>query len=84
MITEGKYQDSIPKWCYYQTVEQHKECLMLCWGLVAHIEEGKTITRDYCSSCEFYRGQGDCPHNEGNIGSHCNRCGEDIFNGHGD
>ena len=26
----------------------------------------------------------DCPHNEGNIGTHCIRCGEDIFNGHGD
>ena len=54
-MNEEEYNKAIPPWCYYQTVEQNKEQLMLCWGLVAHIKDKEEIPRDYCKLCEFYR-----------------------------
>jgi hypothetical protein len=44
-----EYQDRIPEWCYYQTVEQHMECLMLCWRLAKG-----PMTEEDCKSCDNY------------------------------
>ena len=56
-MTEEEYQEKIPSWCHYQTVEQHVECLMLCWGITG----GFVSLKDsgYCESCDLYRNKGD-------------------------
>lgn len=56
-ITEADYQAAIPAGCYYQTVDEHVECLMLCWGLMAALKEGRKMN---CGSCEMnVRGKGE-------------------------
>lgn len=49
-VSEDDYQAAIPKHCFYQTVEEHMEGLMLCWGLLASIEGGYTMN---CGNCEM-------------------------------
>ena len=63
--TEEDYQKAIPPWCYYQTVEEHKEHLLLCWGLLAGLKWKRRMGNklievegeDCCRGCEFYRPQ---------------------------
>jgi hypothetical protein len=45
--TEAEYAAAIPKCCSRQTLEQHVD-MMLCWGLVAAIRNGRTMD---CSCC---------------------------------
>jgi hypothetical protein len=49
-VSPEQYQAAIPKHCFYQTVEEHQDCLMLCWGLVASIKEGYEMN---CGSCDL-------------------------------
>ncbi len=49
-MTEQEYQVAIPKHCFYQTVQEHIDCLMLCWGLAASIK-GKYEMK--CCNCEL-------------------------------
>ncbi len=53
--TEKDYQKLIPPWCFYDTVEQHKNHLMLCWGITS----GRVKPDDdsHCKGCEFYKRQ---------------------------
>jgi len=39
-ITEKFYEENIPKCCKLKTAKEHKEQLMLCWGLVYDLENG--------------------------------------------
>lgn len=39
-ITEEYYETHIPKCCKLKTVKEHKEQLMICWGLVKDLENG--------------------------------------------
>ena len=49
-VTQELYAASIPKCCLYQTMEQHVEHLMLCWGLSSSI---KNDTPMDCGFCEL-------------------------------
>jgi len=49
-MNEQEYQSSIPKHCFYQTVQEHMDCLMLCWGLAASIK-GRYEMK--CGNCEL-------------------------------
>ena len=49
-ITEELYTASIPKCCEFQTLQEHKDNLMLCWGLTASIEKGKSMN---CTNCDL-------------------------------
>ena len=44
-ITKKYYEKHIPKCCRLKTYKEHAEQLMLCWGLVRDLEEGKNQTR---------------------------------------
>jgi uncharacterized cysteine cluster protein YcgN (CxxCxxCC family) len=46
-VTEALYEASIPEECSYRTLKDHLE-MMLCWGLVSSIEQGKKMN---CGSC---------------------------------
>ena len=48
-VTEELYKANIPDCCQFRTFEEHME-IMLCWGLVSSIEQGKTQN---CSFCDF-------------------------------
>jgi len=54
-ITQAEYEAAIPRWCGYQTIEEHLD-MMLCWSLVRHVEDGKPKSRASCRGCELYRG----------------------------
>lgn len=47
-ITEAQYAAAIPACCEYQTFEEHRDGLMLCWGLVSAIERGLPMNCDRC------------------------------------
>lgn len=47
---EAEYQAAIPACCQYQTVQEHVEDLMLCWGLCAAIRAGKPMD---CTGCDL-------------------------------
>lgn len=50
VVSEADYLAAIPKHCFYQTVEEHVECLMLCWGLLASVKSGYAMN---CGDCEI-------------------------------
>lgn len=52
-ITEKYYAKHIPKCCRLKTVKEHKEFLMLCWGLVKDLENGIKV-RKCGKECEFH------------------------------
>lgn len=49
-ITEELYAANIPKECFYQTIEQHKEELMLCYRLCKSLKEEEPMS---CTGCEL-------------------------------
>lgn len=51
-MTEEEYQKMIPKHCLYQTVEQHREEMMYCWG-ISHGFITTETEKEYCKDCEF-------------------------------
>jgi len=48
-VTRELYAACIPSCCVYRTIDEH-ESIMLCWGLVASVEQGKKMN---CSTCDF-------------------------------
>lgn len=46
---EADYQAAIPACCEFQTTQEHIDHLMLCWGLVVAIEQGRSMD---CSGCD--------------------------------
>lgn len=55
-VTEEIYAAHIPACCHYQGMRAHVEQLMMCWGLMAALEAGKTME---CRGCELAtRGHG--------------------------
>lgn len=44
------YQAAIPGCCEFQTVEEHAQVLMLCWGLLAAMNNNEKMD---CSGCEY-------------------------------
>lgn len=53
--TEGEYAAAIPKWCTYQTLEEHMNYLLLCWSLVHIVKDGKSCPRENCINCDLYK-----------------------------
>lgn len=49
-FTEAEYQAAIPACCEYQTLQEHMDSLMLCWGLAAAIRAGRPMD---CSGCDL-------------------------------
>jgi hypothetical protein len=49
-FNEEQYQAAIPACCAYQTVEEHCNELMLCWGLAAAVRAGKSMD---CRGCDI-------------------------------
>jgi len=48
-MDEEEYQKRIPPWCYYQTIQQHMDNLMLCWSLAK-----KPMIEKECRGCDMY------------------------------
>jgi hypothetical protein len=48
-ITEADYTAGIPKCCSRQTYQEHAN-MLLCWGLVCALEQGKKMD---CSGCDL-------------------------------
>ena len=48
---EEKYQAAIPKCCEFQTLEEHVEILMLCWGLAHQVRTAGPAMN--CGICEY-------------------------------
>ena len=63
-MTDQEYRNAIPPWCYFQTLDQHREHLGFCWGIMGGLKKkvrrgGKIVEiegEEYCKPCEFYRG----------------------------
>jgi hypothetical protein len=55
-LTPEQYEAAIPRWCTYQTVQEHIEKLMLCWALVRYAERGEAKPERTCISCDLYVG----------------------------
>lgn len=51
-FTEEEYQKMIPKHCLYQTVDEHREQMMYCWGISYGFITADT-EKEYCKDCEF-------------------------------
>jgi len=52
-ITEEFYEKHIPKCCKLKTVKEHKEQLMLCWGLLHDLENG-VFAKECGRECEYH------------------------------
>jgi hypothetical protein len=50
IVSSEVYQAAIPKHCFYQTVDEHAEELMLCWGLLMSIKGGYEMN---CGQCDL-------------------------------
>lgn len=49
-VTAEQYQAAIPACCELETVDEHVECLMLCWGLLSAIENKQKME---CEGCVY-------------------------------
>jgi hypothetical protein len=49
---EARYAAAIPTCCGYQTLREHVDALLLCWGLVAALRVGKPMD---CTGCYLRR-----------------------------
>ena len=47
-LTEAEYAAGIPKCCAYQTMQQHMEDLLGCWGLISSLENNTPMDCGYC------------------------------------
>jgi hypothetical protein len=45
-----EYQKAIPKCCKYQTVEEHANYMLLCWGLLSAIKHNEEMD---CGTCDL-------------------------------
>ena len=45
-----QYEKAIPACCKFQTAKEHYEIIMLCWSVLAMIQDGRKID---CDKCEF-------------------------------
>ena len=54
-VTEKYYEEYIPECCGLQTVKEHKERLMLCWGLLHDMEAGIDTRKKQCGrECDLH------------------------------
>lgn len=49
-VKRESYQKAIPKCCAIQTVDEHEEHLLYCWGLISSIKNGYEMK---CGDCEY-------------------------------
>jgi hypothetical protein len=49
-VNSEQYEKAIPACCKFRTMREHYEILMLCWGVLAAIQDGVSMN---CGECEF-------------------------------
>jgi hypothetical protein len=49
-FNEEQYQAAIPACCAYQTLREHMDSLLLCWGLAAAVRAGRAMD---CRNCDL-------------------------------
>jgi hypothetical protein len=47
-ISEKYYEAHIPKCCRLRTAQEHKDQLMLCWGILSQMEAGIDTSKTEC------------------------------------
>lgn len=56
IITDEIYKKFIPSWCTFQTIEEHRNYLGFCWGLMENIKNNdspRTILNS-CQNCKYF------------------------------